>query len=301
MKRSNRLVMLIGLFLAVVAFVGIFLLLTTSSPGGGGGGGTPQNLPTVFAAKDIPLGVSVTADMLVQKDTPVTERAPDAYNSPSLVIGQVARRAIPKDRQITGADFAASGSATIIEVPPTLRAISVQVDQVTGVGTLIKPGDYVDMVVGFTADKFPVVTVQPATTPNAPNTITPVAGLNATSVKLLLQGMQVLGTLLPPAPTQQGQPAASQAPTALTGQQEIVVLAVTAQQAEVVKFAQMDGNVSLVLRSTKDFRDKNDPTIAVTPVPDVTTGIILKTLVDEYGVLVPQVVETILPSPSARP
>ena len=30
-----------------------------------------------------------------------------------------------------------------------------------GVGTVIKTGDYVDMVVGFTADKFPVVTRQP--------------------------------------------------------------------------------------------------------------------------------------------
>ena len=66
-------------------------------------------------------------------------------------------------------------------------------DQVSGVGTIIKTGDYVDMVVGLTATAFPVTTVSPVD-----NSITVVTGLNGTSVKLLLQGLQVMGTLLPP-------------------------------------------------------------------------------------------------------
>jgi Flp pilus assembly protein CpaB len=68
------------------------------------------------------------------------------------------------------------------------------------------------------------------------------------------------------------------------------------QQSEVIKFAQLDGNLSLILRSSKDFQDPNDPKVQVTPLPDETTGIILRTLVDEYGVLVPQIIETILPA-----
>ena len=122
----------------------------------------------------------------------------------------------------------------------------------TGVGTVIKTGDYVDMVVGIRADKFPVITTNPAD-----DSFTVVSGLNGTSVKLLLQGMQVLGTLLPPPPThgagQEGQPRTVRPGTALTGQQEIVALAVDAQQAEVIKFAQMDGAISLILRSPDDF------------------------------------------------
>ena len=150
-----------------------------------------------------------------------------------------------------------TGQGTIldIEVPAGKRAITVEVDQVTGVGTAIKPGDYVDMVVGITADKFPVITTNPAD-----NSFSIVAGINGTSVKLLLQGMQVLGTLLPPPPAQaQGQegqpPAEGESGTALTGQQEIVALSVDAQQAEVIKFAQMDGNISLILRAGDDFLD----------------------------------------------
>jgi pilus assembly protein CpaB len=291
LKRSNRLIILIGLFLAVVAFVGVFLLLQNDGGGGTGDGGTRRDLPTVFATKDIPLGVQVTIDMIEQKDIPEDERADDAFNSTTLVVGKIARQDIVAGQQLTEQDFISGPGVTNIVVPPTKRAISVQVDQVTGVGTLIKAGDFVDAVVGFGAEQFPVVTINPND-----DSITPVAGVNGTSVKLLLQGMQALGVLLPPPPAEEG----GEAPPAegevnLTGQQEIVILAVTAQQAEVMKFAQLQGSISLVLRSLKDFEDPANPGQLVEPIPDVTTGIILKTLVDEYGVLVPELIETVLP------
>ncbi len=180
--------------------------------------------------------------------------------------------------------------------------MAVQVDQVSGVGTVIKTGDYVDMVVGLTADKFPVITINPTD-----SSVTVVSGLNSTSVKLLLQGMQVMGTLLPPpAPTTTtDNGTASPAPTAgdttaLNGQVQIVILAVTAQQAEVLKFAQMDGNVSLALRSLDDFVDPvtGEP---LPPTDAVTTGVTLKVLVDSYGVLPPEVVQTVTPTATKKP
>ena len=124
-----------------------------------------------------------------------------------------------------------------------------------------------------------------------------VGGLNGTSVKLLLQGMQVLGTLLPPTPTDtSGQPAPSGGTAvALNGQQEIVILGVTAQQSEVIKFAQLDGSISLILRSAEDFIDPVTGEPIPVVVPSTTTGIILKTLVESYGVLPPELVETVTP------
>ncbi len=74
----------------------------------------------------------------------------------------------------------------------------------------------------------------------------------------------------------------------------IVVLSVNAQQAELIKFSQLDASISLILRSPDDFVDASGQPI--TPVPDETTGIILKTLVDTYGVLPPELVETVLPA-----
>ena len=65
------------------------------------------------------------------------------------------RPRIKAGAQIVQADFAASSSVIDVSVPPTKRAIAVQVDQVTGVGTVIKTGDYVDMVVGIPSERFP--------------------------------------------------------------------------------------------------------------------------------------------------
>ena len=305
MKRSNRLVLLVGVFLAVIAFVGIALLLGgTKTPDPNGPQAVPTVLPAVIAAKDIPLGATVTADMLTTQDLKVdTERKTTAFSSDKLVIGQIARRAIKTGTQLESAYFdpSTTGCGTI-DVPPTQRAIAVQVDQVSGVGTVINTGDYVDMLVGFTGDKFPVVSLNPTD-----NSITVVAGLNGTSVKLLLAGMQVLCRQLPPvaapangqaapatgATNTNGQPA-----TSLNGQQEIVILGVTASQAEVIKFSQLDGSISLVLRSSKDFVD--DAGNPIVPVPAATEGITLKKLTTDFAVPIPELVEAILPAQSTK-
>ncbi len=296
MKRSNRLVLLVGVFLAVIAFVGIALILgSPKTPDPNAPGAIPTVLPAVIATKDIPLGVTVTADMLTTQNLKVdTERKVNAYASPNLVIGNIARRKIISGTQLDTSYFDTSTTGCgSIEVPPTFRAMAVQVDQVSGVGTVINTGDYVDMIVGFTGDKFPVVTLNPTD-----QTITVVAGLNGTSVKLLIEGSQVLCRQLPPpAAAANGQgaaPAASGQPvTSLNGQQEIVMLSLTPTQAEIVKFAQLDGSISLVLRSSKDFVDANGNPIP--PVPAVTTGITLRKLTTDFAVPIPELVEAILP------
>lgn len=288
LKRSNRLILLIGVFLAIVAFVGIVVVFQGGRDGGGAQ--TPAELPTVFAARGIALGTPITKDMLTSKNIPVTQRDGTAFPDPTLLYGKIARQDIAAGKQLTARDFDAgvAGGLLSVNTPPGMVTIAIQVDQVSGVGTVIRQGDYVDLLVGFQGDKFPVVTLSPSD-----DQITVVAGLNATSVKLLLQGMQVVGTLLPPRETAEGA-AAGDPGTTLTGQQEIVILAVTAQQAEIIKYAQMDGAISLVLRSPQDFRDENGNVIPGSVVG--TTGVTLRLLVDEYDVLIPQLVEAILPA-----
>jgi len=296
LKRSNRLILLIGVFLAVVAFGGILLLSSSNGPGSNLPP-TPTTAEVVYTKQDVLLGSKVTPEMLESRQISLAQKAPDAFVDTGLVVGKKVRRDVVAGTQLTAADFAANGQIGQIDVPKGQRAMTVQVDQISGAGTVIATGDYVDVLVGITGDHFPVITLS-----SGDQSIQPVAGLNATSVKLLLQGVQVLGTLLPPptaAQQQQQQPAASGAPaqgqtTALNGQQEIVMLAVTPQQAEVIKYAQLDGSITLVLRSPDDFRDASGK--LVIPPTDPTSGVILKTLVDQYGVLPPQLVETVLPA-----
>jgi Flp pilus assembly protein CpaB len=307
LKRSNRLVLLVGVFLAIVAFVGILLLVR--SPGGEGGQtAVPTTGKVVVATSDIPLSTRIRADQVTVKTLDLTAIAAGAYQDPSQVVGQIARQPIASGAQITPATLGISGTGQItnINCPATFRCMAVQVDQLTGVGTVIKAGDYVDMIIGLQTDSFPVITRNPTD-----GALTVVTGVNGTSVKnpLLLQGMQVVGTLLPPiaAPAASGAPAsgAGAPTTTLSGQQEIVVLAVSPQQEEVIRFSQLSGApplgaISLVLRSADDFIDPVTG-LALTPAPVTTSGIILKTLVDSYGVLPPEVVETVTPSAAPSP
>lgn len=309
MKRSNRLVLLVGVFLAIVAFVGILVLTRqdntaqTVPP--------PTTGPVVVATVDIPLSTRISADQVKNITVNLDSRLPGAFTDVSQVVGQIARQQVSSGGQITSATLNGGnqpGQIENIDCPLTLRCMALQVDQVSGVGTVIKTGDYVDMVVGLTADKFPVITVAPGD-----SAITVVAGLNSTSVKLLLQGLQVMGTLLPPPPAETAAatpapvPSGSAAPgtpagpaTNLNGQQQIVIVAVTAQQAEVLKFAQMDGNVTLALRAAGDFVDPLTGAV-LPPVSAVTTGVTLKVLVDSYGVLPPEVVQTVTPTATKKP
>jgi len=304
LRRSNRLVLLVGVFLAVIAFVGILFLANPSNPNNPNQpNGTPNpNGPVVVAIADIPLSTRIRADQVQVSTVPITTILPGAFTDVSQVVGQIARAPIATGGQVTSAAInPPQGVITNINCPATLRCMAVQVDQVSGVGTVIKTGDYVDMVIGIAADKFPVITVNPTD-----KSIQVLAGLNNTSVKLLLQGLQVMGTLLPPAappPANSGAASAPPAstgggPTTLNGQSQIVILAVTAQQSEVVKFAQLDGSVTLALRSVDDFFDPatGQP---LPPTTTATTGVILKTLVDSYGVLPPEVVETVTPGAKA--
>jgi pilus assembly protein CpaB len=290
LKRSNRLILLIGIFLAIVAFVGIVLVFQQNN------GDTtvrePTELPTVYAVVDIPFGTQVTADQLESQTKPIDQRAPDAFTEVGLVIGRTVTTEVLAGKQLQEQDFAYSrgGQAPITpNIEQGLRAMAIQVDQVSGVGTLINVGDRVDLVAGFDIS---LLNVDPDT-----QAVTK-SDVSGESVKLILQNMQVVGTLLPPppAPTEGSTTDTTTAPptTALTGQQEIVIVAATPQQSEVIKYAQLQGSITLVLRSLKDFKDADgNPVI---PPPDPTTGIILKTLIDEYGVLPPEIVELVLPT-----
>ena len=105
MKRSNRLVLLIGVFLAIIAFVGIILLQ------GGGGSRTDDpevvtELPTVVAATDIPLGTRITAEQVRTQVLPLDARDPGAFQDTSQVIGKVVRQARETVLRLVGAAVA---------------------------------------------------------------------------------------------------------------------------------------------------------------------------------------------------
>ena len=301
LKRSNRLVLLIGVFLAIVAFVGVVVLLG-NPPAANQTAQLATTEPVVVAKADIPLSTRIRADQVEVKTLALTAISVGALQDPSQVIGQIARQPVATGAQITATTLSGGLTGQIIDVqtPAGQRAIAVRVDQISGVGTVIKTGDYVDSIIGLSEEQFASITADPA---DPTQVVVTNPGPKGTTIKLILQGMQVLGALLPPvappAPNADGTPAAAAEPgTALNEQQEIVILSVSPQQAEVIRYAQLQANplltLSLVLRSPDDFIDPatGQP---VPPVVTKTTGITLKGLVDTYGVLPPEIVAPTLP------
>lgn len=278
MRRTSRLILLLGIFLAALTFVVIIVLF--NNPGGPGGQPSASQAterPVVVAAVDIPLGTLVTADMLSKQTMSISAVKPNAYADPSQVVGQTNKQAITAGAQVTSDQFAVAGGT--VEVPVGKRAFVISVNELTGVANLVQVGDYVDVLI---TEHITVVQKNPD------GTTTTIPGISdATTVKmpLLLQEIQVIGTIdaTAPAPAQGGAAAPSGAPV-ITGQSKLLILALTPQQAEVMLFARTSGTIDVVLRSPQDAT-----------VTAVTDGVILKTLIDKYGVLPPNVVITTVP------
>jgi pilus assembly protein CpaB len=283
-RRTSRLVLLLGVFLAALVFVVVLFVRPGTSPGPGAvASAPPTQLPTLVAVADIPLGTVVTADMFTTKTLPIDVRDKNVLGDPSQAAGKTTRTAIAAAAQVHSTDF--QNRAVPLTVPAGKRAMTIQVNELTGVGNLVDVGDSVDLIISLRGDAFPVVQVL------NDGSITVVSGINPLSVKLplLLEDVQIIGVIESPptAPTTaaNGAPLPSQAP-GITNLPKLLILAVTPAQAEVMLFARTTGTLDVILRSPLDAG-----------VTVETSGVILKTLVDKYGILPPEIVQVPIPTP----
>ncbi len=279
MKRGNRLMLIVGVFLAAISFVAVLAF--------GGFGQAPAATPVpdvqvVVAAQDIALGAALTADQMTT-GTMAPADAIDTYSQPSDLVGQVLRRPVKAGDAITHADF-----QTTVALPDVVSslgsgmiAIAVPLSTVDSVGALVQSGDFVDVLLSMedTDGLDPAVINNPSayqtgSDGSQPPYLSIDEFVNKTTIKVVVQGVQVLG-VIPKDTTNQGSDVTSNGTLV---PDVTVILAVTPQQAEVVRYAQLDGHVSLALRAPADAGQ-----------PDVTTtGITLHELVDKWGVLPPQ-------------
>jgi Flp pilus assembly protein CpaB len=294
LRRTSRLVLLAGVFLAALTFV-VFILLG----GGGGGGGIiptptppPAELPTVVASVDIPLGSVITADMLTTRTISVDSRENGALGDVSQAIGKIVATNIATGGQVTTGDFLVRNVE--LTVPAGRRAMAIAVNELSGVAALVTTGDTVDVLVTLKIGVTQVLT---------DGSISVVPGINPLTTKLLLQDIQVIGKLDQYVPPAEG--STTPARPGFVGEfpagSKILILAVTAAQAEVLVFARNinapntfgspdapNSQIDLILRSPEDAG-----------IVETTEGVILKTLIDTYGVLPPEVI--LVPVPTQEP
>ena len=101
MKRSNRLILLIGIFLALVAFVLVIVTLQGGGSGSAGPSAAPTTAQVVVAARVIDLGATIVEKDVELKEVPLEAKSLTSYADTSLVVGKVARRPVEKGQQIT--------------------------------------------------------------------------------------------------------------------------------------------------------------------------------------------------------
>lgn len=287
MKRSNRLVILVGVLLAVLAFVGIVVVLNSAGTGGGPAD-QPVTVPVLVAVDDIAIGDPVTPEMVAIKQVDPIAVQGTRLADPSQVGGRPSLFNVPKDSQVS-AETIGLGGNEIIDLSSALlpgeRAVGFQVERVTGMDFLIQPGDHIDVVL---AQRINVIqpTVDSAADPNAPPRFETIPGLEAApTVKTVLQNRRVLYVsaqrTAQPAPVE-GQEAQ---PQAAPIENIIVIFAGSDQDAEVIKFVQNDlsviGDLTAIVRSGED--DEAPPV--------ETSGITLDILVEQFGVPIPNIVQ----------
>lgn len=108
-------------------------------------------IPVLKAVQDIQKNMPIEEQMLAVEEVPQKYVQPGALNHPNDAIGRLAESPIQKGEQIVGTKLITWGTETglAVKVPAGKRAVSIHVDETTGVGGLIKPDNYVDVVGSF--------------------------------------------------------------------------------------------------------------------------------------------------------
>ena len=142
--KSQRLVFYLGIVLAAIAAVLVFI---SANSNGGGGGGTGSKVAVVTANETIPPQTRVTSDMLGITFVDPDEALGGAFSSPGQVTDRVTTQEVAAGAQIQFEAVSSSvGEGVTFVVQPGSRAISVEVSEVVTAGGNLKPGDHVDVV-----------------------------------------------------------------------------------------------------------------------------------------------------------
>jgi len=309
------LLFLLGVIIAAAAAIFLYLSLQTPPtpvPEPIAQEPTRVLLRRVVAARiDIPENTVLedAETFLTLRDIPEPEynAAPDQYfTSVSELRDKVTMREIKATEIIRARDVADAGLSFQVPTPdspdaPRDKVFPLEVSNLTGVADQIRPGDAVDLVMTYEIRRLiirPALTFDPET---GELTVTPIEETLVDRVtKTMVQNARVLRILKPVIPQDTGTPTpAGQQRTAppssippdtyVPGAQWILLLAMTDQEAEIVKFTldQQDPKpqITLVLRG----RDDN--------VIENTTGITLRLLTSLYGLPLPEPLQPLAIAP----
>lgn len=133
-----------ALAMGVLAAFLAYSYMSKPAPSGEGEG----KIQIVAAGKSIATGAILTEDMMRMQTVPQSALPADAVSDPQAVLGKVAMRDIkPGEPLAMGALSEKSRLSHMI--PMYMRAVTVAVDPIIGVGGYLEPGDHVDVIATY--------------------------------------------------------------------------------------------------------------------------------------------------------
>jgi pilus assembly protein CpaB len=219
--------------LVVAVALGLAALKFTRDAMSRGGTVDDSNfVATVTAAKDIAPGQPITAEDLTTSKVEATSVPTGAFTEPAALADRVAASGFVKGQTVLESQLAPQGTAGGFQalVPPGMRAMTIAVDEWSGLAGLLLPGAKVDVI---------------ALIRNGDNQSSTSRTI-VQNVEVRAIGRQITGTQ-PAVDPNIPAGAPIPAPTSVT-------LLVTPEQAEAIQLATVGGKPWLALRNSKDTK-----------------------------------------------
>lgn len=222
MNRRNITIAVVGVLAIGIALV-IYGILSTPRK---------NEVPSrnvVTAAMNIPANTRIVPAMVTTEQKPGDQVEPAALTDPGEAVGMLAAADIAQGTVLTPTRLARPApQAQGLQVAVGLRAITIAVDNVKGVGGLLVPGDHVDVLAS----------------PIRSGPVAPQAYAIVRDARVLAVGRDMGG----PAP----QPSGSPGPAPTVPPNTWITLAVSPTQADTIMAADLGGEVRLALRSAHE-------------------------------------------------
>jgi pilus assembly protein CpaB len=102
----------------------------------------------VVAKEDLSPGSTIKDTDVTVRDLPAASASPETFASPSDLVGRVVTGQVTKGQLVTSGLLARKGSLGGAQamVPEGMRAVTLEVNEYSGVGGLLTPGSHVDVV-----------------------------------------------------------------------------------------------------------------------------------------------------------
>ena len=146
--------LIVGGILALIAVGGLTYYLRSQSQAPAPSGSNIELGNVVVAVSDLPFGTHVTRDQLSVVAWPVASMPADAFHSVEEVFAgsqgfdRIVLKPIDKGEPLLRSRISGFGAKATLsrQVPPGMRAVSIRIDDVSGVAGFILPGDRVDVM-----------------------------------------------------------------------------------------------------------------------------------------------------------